>query len=236
MEKSKRGYSGFRPDIVAALANREFMRVLDVGCGEGKLGAQLKVLNPATVVCGVDGDEELLVKAEANLDFCWKVDLSADNWMESLRDQSFDLIIFADVLEHLPAPDQVLTQSLSLLESGGQVITCLPNVRHWSTFFNLAVKGSWPANERGIFDKTHLHFFARKNIISLLEEAGLSVVRERRNVRLVEPWSWTNYPGKLLDWWPFRGFFTFQYIHVCEICPVPMLATDIADQVKNNAD
>ena len=76
MEKSKRGYSGFRPDIVAALANREFMRVLDVGCGEGKLGAQLKVLNPATVVCGVDGDEELLVKAEANLDFCWKVDLS----------------------------------------------------------------------------------------------------------------------------------------------------------------
>lgn len=219
MAKSKRGYSGFRPDIVAAMKGKKFSRVLDVGCGEGRLGAQLKSINPEISVFGVDGDEALLLKAEKELDGICSVDLSSDSWVDGITDKTFDLIIFADVLEHLPEPEKVLERSLSMLESGGQVITCLPNVRHWSTFYNLALKGSWPANERGIFDKTHLHFFARKNILSMLQSIGLQVIREKRNVRLVEPWSWTNYPGKLLDWWPFRGFFTFQYIHVCELAP-----------------
>jgi hypothetical protein len=39
------------------------------------------------------------------------------------------------------------------------------------------------------------------------------VERERRNLRLVESQSWTMVPAKVLDFWPFRPFLTFQYLH-----------------------
>lgn len=216
MKISKRGYSGHRPDIVAAISHPNIGSVLDVGCGEGGIGAELKENTPAVEVYGIEGDPVLLAQAEQMLDGCWAADLDAPEWVSPIKDKTFDVIIFADVLEHLKSPGKVLADVLPLLNKNGQIVICLPNVRHWSTFYHLYIKGAWPANDRGIFDKTHLHFFARRNILDLIREAGLEVVLEKRNVRIIEPWSWTNIPGKLLDWWPFRPFFTFQYIHVCE--------------------
>lgn len=216
MPISKRGYSGQRPDIVAAISHPNIGSVLDVGCGEGGIGAQLKEKAPDVEVYGIEGDPALLAQAEEILDGCWAADLDAKGWISPIKDKVFDVIIFADVLEHLKSPEKVLANALPLLNKKGQVVICLPNVRHWSTFYHLFIKGVWPANDRGIFDRTHLHFFTRRNILDLIREAGLEVVLEKRNVRVVEPWSWTNLPGKLLDWWPFRPFFTFQYIHVCE--------------------
>jgi 2-polyprenyl-3-methyl-5-hydroxy-6-metoxy-1,4-benzoquinol methylase len=216
MHTSKRGYSGYRPDIVTAISHPNIGSVLDVGCGEGGIGAQLKGKTPAVEVYGIEGDPVLLAQAEEILDGCWAADLNAPDWASPIKDKTFDVIIFADVLEHLKSPEKVLAAALPLLNKKGQIVICLPNVRHWSTFYYLYIKGVWPANDRGIFDKTHLHFFARRNILDLIHEAGLEVVLEKRNVRIIEPWSWTNLPGRLLDWWPFRPFFTFQYIHVCE--------------------
>ena len=216
MRISKRGYSGHRPDIIAAISHPNIASVLDVGCGEGGIGLQLKAELPDVQVYGVEGDPSLLARAEKTLDTCWAADLDDPECFDPLRDKKFDVIIFADVLEHLKSPEKVLANALSLLDRKGQIIICLPNVRHWSTFYHLFIKGIWPANDRGIFDKTHLHFFTRRNILDLIRDAGLKVVQEKRNVRLIEPWSWTNIPGKLMDWWPFRAFFTFQYIHVCE--------------------
>lgn len=214
--KSKKGYSGYRPDIMSVMQTDRYKCILDVGCGEGQFGVQIKQSYPDIKVYGVEGDKERADTARNLLEDCWLIDLNAPNWTDELQHIKFDLIIFADVLEHLSQPDRVLAQALQLLAADGQVITCIPNIRHWSTFFYLGVLGNWPANERGIFDKTHLRFFARKNILGLLASAHLCVIKEKRNVRLVEPWSWTNIPGKLLDWWPFRNFFTFQYIHLSE--------------------
>jgi hypothetical protein len=38
--------------------------------------------------------------------------------------------------------------------------------------------------------------------------------RERRNLRLFEALPWSMVPAKLLDFWPMRAFFTFQYLHL----------------------
>lgn len=213
---SRRGYSGYRPDILAVMELENYRTILDVGCGEGQLGAQIQQANPAIQAYGVEGDAERAVTARQHLANCWHVDLNAPDWTAPLAGRQFDLIIFADVLEHLVQPERVLDKAMAHLSPQGQVITCIPNIRHWSTFYYLGIRGSWPANERGIFDKTHLRFYTRKNILQLLHGAGLEVVREKRNVRIVEPWSWTNIPGRLLDWWPWRPFFTFQYIHLCK--------------------
>jgi SAM-dependent methyltransferase len=126
----------------------------------------------------------------------------------------YDLIICADVLEHLAEPAPVLVALAGLLSPGGRLITSLPNVRHVSTFISLGILGTWPARSRGIHDRTHLRFFARPDILRLGEEARLECMREKRNLRLIESAPWTTPLGKLLDFWPLRSFFTFQYLHL----------------------
>ena len=94
MRMSKRGYSGYRPDIVAAISHPNIVSVLDVGCGEGGIGAQLKEKTPAVAVYGIEGDPLLLAQAEEILDGCWAADLDAPEWISSIQDKTFDVIIF----------------------------------------------------------------------------------------------------------------------------------------------
>ncbi|RMD49523.1 MAG: class I SAM-dependent methyltransferase, partial [Ignavibacteria bacterium] len=83
----------------------------------------------------------------------------------------FDLIMFADVLEHLIDPEYVLKELKNKLKPGGEIIASIPNIRHWSIFRQL-LEGNWNYAEHGLLDKTHLRFFTRKTMISLFENAG----------------------------------------------------------------
>jgi hypothetical protein len=55
-------------------------------------------------------------------------------------------------------------------------VISLPNVAHVAVRTMLLV-GVFPRMERGILDKTHLHFFTRKTAAQMLQEAGLRVER-----------------------------------------------------------
>lgn len=204
------GYSGYRPDILK-LINSFPSKVLDVGCGGGLLAIDIKKSFPSCEVIGLEGDKNLVKKAREYCDNVIQIDLNNISSLD--MSTQFDVIILADVLEHLNHPDEVLKHLRQYLNTDGYIITSLPNVRHYSTFIRLFVFGIWPQNSRGIHDKTHVKFFAKKNIILLLEDSGYRVEKENRNVRLLETQSWTNIPGKLFDFWPFRSFLTFQYLH-----------------------
>jgi len=204
---------GDRPDIVK-LIPKNVKSVLDVGCGAGLLGRNIKnFIQNKIFLYGIDVDEDLAHHAREHLNKVIVADLNNLSIWQQFEDKSLDVIVFADVLEHLINPLDVLKEATKKITTNGVIITCIPNIRHWSTFYYLYVVGSWPRNERGLFDKTHLHFFTKKNIYDLLSQAGLQVEKEKRNVRIIEPWSWTNIPGMLLDFWPFRSIFTFQYLH-----------------------
>ncbi len=210
------GYSGFRPDIIK-LINTQPSKILDVGCGAGLLAKEIKSRYPNCKVTGLEADPELAIKASEYCDQVIQLNLnSLEDLTNNLLDKDFDLIILADILEHLIFPEKILNQLKSHLSQNGHVITSLPNIRHYSTFVSLYIMGRWPQNSRGIHDSTHLQFFTKKNIVNLLEKEGLDIEKESRNVRLIESLSWTNIPGKLLDFWPFRPFFTFQYLHRCK--------------------
>lgn len=207
------GYSGARPDVVAAVKPNP-SRVLDVGCGAGLTAALLKERFGDVFVVGVEPSPELARSAISHVDQV--LPLSIDDpecWAVLGELAAFDVVICADVLEHLPDPQSTLRRLVGLLAQGGIVVTSIPNVRHMSTFFSLGLLGDWPLRERGIHDATHLRFFARRNILRLGAACGLKLDLERRNLRLVESWSWTMIPAKALDFWPLRPFFTFQYIH-----------------------
>jgi len=209
----RQGYTGPRPDVLALLPEH-FASVLDVGCGAGALGASIKHRWKNCRVVGMENDPRLFEMAEKQLDKALKVDLNESDPFHGLGpEERFDVIVFADVLEHLVVPHRLLASARSHLAEGGCIIISLPNVRHYSTFVSLGFLGSWPQRDRGIHDRTHLHFYAKKNMLELFSACGLIPVKEKRNLRLVERWSWTNPLGKALDFWPFRGFLTFQYLY-----------------------
>jgi O-antigen biosynthesis protein len=150
------------------------LRVLDLGCGAGYNGALLKHAGAREVV-GVDLHPEAAVQARKRLDRVVQGDLARLDFAQ-FGDERFDAILASDVLEHLADPEAVLARALEQLRPGGVVVVSLPNVAHVVVFANLLMK-RWPRRSSGIFDRTHRRFFAKRDMIQLLEEAGLCVLR-----------------------------------------------------------
>lgn len=174
----------------------------------------IKDISPEATIIGLEQDPALAAHAASRMSRVVVGSAEDPAILDQLAAEApFDLIVCADVLEHMQNPWWVLERLSHLLAPGGQLITSIPNVRHISTFVSLALLARWPRRDRGIHDRTHLRFFTRRDILDLGHSAGLEPARERRNLRLVESMPWTMVPAKLFDFWPLRGFLTFQYLH-----------------------
>lgn len=137
--------------------------ILDIGCATGKVGQQLREagfnrLSAVEVDAGI---------AEIARPFYETV--APD--LGTFKGCTFDLILLLDVLEHTPDPAGFLREAVSLLNPGGTILISTPNIAHWSTRFMLLF-GRFNYAERGIMDKTHLHFFTRSTFKKLIQENG----------------------------------------------------------------
>lgn len=149
-------------------------RVLDVGCGSGTLGACLR--RRGNAVWGVDVAADVAEPAGRRLDRFVLADITDRAAIgESLGDERFDVIVFADVLEHLPDPVGTLRSYLRFLAPGGTVLVSVPNVAVWNVRAGLLL-GRFRYTATGTLDRTHLRFFTRANLDRALTEAGLRVV------------------------------------------------------------
>jgi SAM-dependent methyltransferase len=125
---------------------------------------------------------------------------------------TYDVLIFGDVLEHLRNPRHVLTDLEPCLKANGWVVISVPNMQHIEAIWRLAVKGFWPNNPRGIFDGTHLRVFTRKNLLGLIGDIGLQPIVVKRNFRFRDRQGSTfPFYGRLLKW-AFPDYYTFQYV------------------------
>ena len=86
----------------------------------------------------------------------------------------FDCVLFADVLEHLVDPHDMLSKVKSSLTPDGRVLASIPNVAHWSVRLRLLI-GNFDYKPTGIMDATHLRWFTRKSVRLLFEAAGYEV-------------------------------------------------------------
>jgi 2-polyprenyl-3-methyl-5-hydroxy-6-metoxy-1,4-benzoquinol methylase len=203
-------YVGPRDDILG-LVPPVARRVLEVGCSVGVLGEAIKAKTGAYVV-GVELSEEMAAHAEGRLDRVIRGDIETLLEAGAFRGERFDVIVAADVLEHLRDPWGALAALATLAEPGGAVVASLPNVRHLDTIFHLLVKGTWPHRERGIHDRTHLRFFTRRDAMALFHGAGLEVERVDVHYRLREAPHRVNRHAKWLALPGLREFLAFQYL------------------------
>ena len=88
----------------------------------------------------------------------------------------YDVVIAADVLEHVREPEALLEALAGRLAPGGSIVACVPNFGHWYPRLRVAL-GRFDYDRRGILDRGHVRFFTRKSFESMVERAGYSVRR-----------------------------------------------------------
>ena len=132
-------------------------------------------------------------------------------------------MVAADVLEHLREPLAVLCRAAGALAPGGSAVVSLPNVRYWNTFWQLGVRGRWPRQPDGNFDRIHLRWFTGRVAVGLMAEAGLALEAVHRVHRLrpsrVSPWDAR--VGRVAERTPLRPFLTFQVVLRARRPPAP---------------
>ncbi len=162
-------FNHMRKEIIDQIPLESEM-ILDVGCAAGGIGKYVKVKNPSCKVYGIEVDELAVINAKQYYDEVFVMNL---DHLEDLPipHYSFDVIICADVLEHLYNPYRVLAILSKYLKEGGTLITSIPNIRHISTV-NELLRGNWAYEYAGILDNTHIRFFTLKEMQKMLFDAG----------------------------------------------------------------
>jgi methionine biosynthesis protein MetW len=144
-------------------------RVIDVGCGSGNLLARLA--GHAGHRAGVELSAAAAVQAARVADEVVNLPLDAEL---PFAPGSFDVVVCADVLEHVPDPAAALRVATGLCRAGGAVVISVPNVAYWQARLRL-LRGVWRYEPTGLFDSGHLRFLTRDTLLDLVAGAGLTV-------------------------------------------------------------
>jgi len=135
-------------------------------------------------VVGIEIDPGAAALAEEHAERVIVGDAEKIDYAAELAGEEFDVVIFADVLEHLKEPADVLRRVRPFIAEDGVVIASIPNIAHASVRLAL-LGGEFRYREWGLLDDTHLRFFTRASIQDLFEETGYVVthwLRQRLDV------------------------------------------------------
>ena len=144
--------------------------VLDLGCSGGRLAEHVRA--DGHRVTGVDLVE--IPGVRDRVDRFLLADLSAG--LPSDVGSGYDVVVAADVLEHVPHPEQLLQELREVVRPGGSIVTSIPNFGHWYPRLRTLL-GVFDYDERGILDRGHLRFFTRRSFRKLLRQTGWEISR-----------------------------------------------------------
>jgi len=166
----------------------EGTRVLDVGCGDGEVLAALAGRFPA--LAGVELSANRAANARERLSRYTSNFMIIEGNLEHglpFSDESFDAVLWADVIEHVVDVFGAMQELARVLARGGRLVTVTPNVAGIRKRLKL-MRGRFPSTSGGdeglavrdgeLFDGGHLHYFTFASVEALYRRVGL--VPERR--------------------------------------------------------
>ncbi|MEP6624072.1 MAG: bifunctional glycosyltransferase/class I SAM-dependent methyltransferase [Acidimicrobiia bacterium] len=210
--------------IVQWLERRPASKILDLGCADGRLGERLRTLGHTVV--GVDLSEAEGVAGRLDA----FVQANLDQGIPDEVGDGVDIVLAAEVLEHVRDPGGLLEQARARLNQNASVIVSVPNFAHWYPRSRVAL-GRFDYDQRGILDRDHVRFFTRKSFERLLESAGFAV---RRSATVGVPIETARLEGEAddqglgiagnaqriaVELWP--TMFGFQFLYELEAVAVP---------------
>jgi glycosyltransferase involved in cell wall biosynthesis len=168
----KLGYASSHTAAIAAA--KPGSRILDIGCGQGRVGAEFAKLG-----CHVTGLDRYIPTENVrrrNMDFVrWDLDRAEF----PINVSQFDQIFLLDIIEHLKDPSHFMDE---LRFATGckrpEIILTTANIGFFATRFMLTL-GQLKYGKKGILDVTHTRLFTFRSIGELLAQSGYKILEVR---------------------------------------------------------
>jgi SAM-dependent methyltransferase len=161
------------------LGREPYRSVLDVGAGDGLLLSRTTSASSRRV--GTDIADEALAKMRKRNIEAVRADFESPRL--PFDDASFDVTMCLDVLEHVFAPETLLSEIVRVTTPGGRVILAVPNA------FNLANRAAYAlgrhldvmdvAHRTGARFSEHIRFFSEPVLDAMLATEHLAVTERR---------------------------------------------------------
>ena len=163
--------------------------MLDVGCGEGRHIFGIMQDYPLMKCIGLDMDKESLEKAEEGYEYFKSISKAGAQFLKGsayslpFPDESIDLIVCSEVLEHLHEYNDAVKEIHRVLKPGGK--------------FYASVPASWPEKICWKLSKDyqnqpggHLRIFSQSGLISEIKESGFKFLSSEKFHSIHSPYWW----------------------------------------------
>jgi methionine biosynthesis protein MetW len=118
----------------------EGARVLDLGCGDGRLLAHLQQKRHVTGY-GIENDADSIIRCIENGVNVIQMNIEAG--MKEIADQSFDVVILSQTLQAMKRTEAVVA---NMLRVGREAIVTFPNFGYWKHRVQIAFGGRMPVS------------------------------------------------------------------------------------------
>lgn len=150
-------------------------RLLDVGSGVGGWVPRLRQAGAGELVA-LDPSEAAIAVARERYDHAI-VGTIEETTLDDLGGRPFDVIVVADVLEHLLDPWAALNTLHSWAAPGATLAVSVPNLRFYRLVGNLVFRGDFEYERCGVRDWTHVRWFTRRSLGRMLARSGFQPQR-----------------------------------------------------------
>jgi 2-polyprenyl-3-methyl-5-hydroxy-6-metoxy-1,4-benzoquinol methylase len=145
-------------------------RLLDVGSGAGSWAPRLREAGARELVA-LDPSAAAIARAGEQYDAAI-VGTVESTKLEELGGKPFNVIIVADVLEHLVDPWMALRTLRSWAAPEAVLAVSVPNLRFYRLVGNLVLRGEFEYEPWGVRDWTHLRWFTRRSLTRMLRASA----------------------------------------------------------------
>ncbi|MFA6321948.1 MAG: class I SAM-dependent methyltransferase [Candidatus Buchananbacteria bacterium] len=159
------------------LKNEKKCDILDVGCGDGKIGGELVKMGHR--VAGVDVSKKGITEARDK-----GMDATLSQIEEFDTEKKYDLIIMTDILEHLFEPLDALKKAKKWLRLDGKMAINFPNHFDLRNRFRMFLGRSivhWDHNNLEAWDYQHIRFLTLTELRKMVGLAGFYIEKEQFN-------------------------------------------------------
>lgn len=205
-KKKKDYFKNVRYDVLSLHNFTDNTNVLEIGSGHGSTLLYLKEKQQHIKVIGVDIVTSNNVEKLDNF-FC--LNIEKENLPKEI--QGLEVVIFADVLEHLYNPKIVLEKIKKRIVKSGNILVSMPNIRNVKSMIRVFLKGDFSYEEEGVFDYTHVRFYCKKDIKKLIESSGYKIEKITSDFKIHKGKAKIKFLN-MITFGVFEEFLTVQYL------------------------
>jgi len=163
------------PQILHTLKDLDVIRVLDLGCGNGSLCAELSSNGYQCAGVEIDSGGVEIAKSNYPAISFYNYGVQDDPAELLAQEEPFDVVVSTEVVEHLYSPHQLPIYAARVLKDDGYLLVTTPYHGFIKNLL-LSLFNHWDRHHTAMWHGGHIKFWSRNTLTQLLEENGFAVV------------------------------------------------------------